>query len=142
MNGVSKRKSHRLLQPTLELSQTFPEIEHRQGRKILATIRRREAPPQTMHPCVKSHVNYLHCMKKYPDTYLKRCMIPATKHMECLSDHSHWEPDQKFEYLSFLEHFKVFSEARYYKHSDPKAILREGAATVLSLASPDKIIKS
>ena len=133
MNGVSKRKSHRLLSRQLELSLSVPEIPHRQGAKILAAIRRKEAPPQTMHPCVKTQVSYTHCLRRYPETFDKRCSIQASKHSECLSANAHWEPDAKFEYLTFLEHLNVLSESRTYKKTDPQAVFKEGAAFLVNL---------
>ena len=133
MNGTTKQRSHFLLRQQIHLAQSFPLIEHRIGAKVLASIRRREAPPQTMHPCVKTHVSFTNCMRRYADSHDKRCSIQADKHADCLRDHELWKPDEKFEYLSLLEELQVFADARTYKRADPKRSLREGAAALFEL---------
>ncbi len=131
MNGTSKQRSHFLLRQQIHLAQSFPLIEHSLGAKIVASIRRKEAPPQTMHPCVKSHVSFTNCMRRYPDSYDKRCATHSEKHADCLRDHELWRSDEKFEYLSLLEELKVFAEARTFKRLDAKKAMKEGVACVL-----------
>jgi hypothetical protein len=132
MNGVSGPKNHPLLQQTLALATKAFAIPHHQGGKILQSIRRREAPPQSMHPCVKQHVSYAHCVRRYPNTYEKRCGITMTKYSECLREHSTWQPDKKMDYLSFLEELNLFGPSRRSKSTMPIKKTPQGNATIFS----------
>ena len=137
MNGTSKTRTHRFLNPRFELTQAMPDILHHQSVKIIASIKRgdrRKSKGQAsdgMHPCTTTHVSYMMCLRRFADTYKDRCAVEATQHATCIKSNEFWEPEQDFDHLHFLEHFKIFSECRRFKKRDPGEILRQGMAAAI-----------
>ena len=144
MNGTSKTRTHRFLVPRMELAQAMPDLQHNQSMKILSSLARKDksknkqAAQEGLHPCTSSHVAYMMCLRRYPDTYMRRCDTAASKHAECVKSHNNWKPEAEFDSLQFLEHFKIFAECRRFRKSDPKEILREGATAAIHFVNNNK----
>ena len=115
----------------------MPDLQHNQAIKILSSLKRKDkskdkqAAKEGLHPCTTSHVAYMMCLRRYPDTYLRKCETAATKHADCVKSHENWKMETETDSLQFLEHFKIFAECRRFKKSDPKEILREGATAAI-----------
>ena len=115
----------------------MPDLQHNQAAKILASIKRNERnlnkdqSKDGMHPCTLSHVSYMMCMRRFADSYKERCAIEATKHANCIKANEFWKPEQEFDHLHFLEHFKIFGECRRYKKTDLRETLRETATAAI-----------
>ena len=77
-------------------------------------------------------------MHRYADTYRSKCAIHAAKHAECINENSHWEPDNKFEYMAFLKEFDVFAKHKKTVRTPPCDIPKQGIATVVSLGGKDR----
>jgi len=137
MNGTSKARTHRLLNPRFELSQLMPDLQHNQASKIIANIKRKDralnqdVKNDGMHPCASSHVSYMMCMRRYPDSYLKQCDTQASKHANCIKTSEFWKPEREFDHMQFLENFKIFGECRRFKKTDAREILRQGATAAI-----------
>ena len=127
----------------MELALTMPEIKHHQGEKFLAKLKKsaklrsQKTGTDGMHPCTTSHVAYMMCMRRHPDTFLKKCDTQAVKHAECIQSNQDWEPESSFEHVQFLEHLRVFAECRKFKKLDPQEIMRDGMAGVLDFVKKD-----
>ena len=143
MNGTSKTRTHRLLNPRFELAQVMPDLQHHQAAKILASIKRNDTMSSKdrahngMHPCASTHVTYMMCMRRFPDTYKERCSIEATKHASCIKVNEFWKPEREFDHLHFLEHFKIFSDCRRFKKTDARQVLRESTMAAIQFPKLD-----
>ncbi|CBZ55226.1 conserved hypothetical protein [Neospora caninum Liverpool] len=116
MNGCSKRKSHRLLQPVFELQQTFPKIQHWQGAEILHRLKQKEKDAAVIHPCIDTWGEYMQCLRRYPATSAARCRVESDRHTRCLHLNGRWKPSDSLEALKLLEMFKVFNETARFKY--------------------------
>jgi hypothetical protein len=139
MNGTSKARTHRALNPRMELLQAFPDIQHNQAKKMLAGMKRKESNKDMkgsgLHPCLNSHVAYMSCLRRYPDTYIKRCNVAANAHAQCVRQNASWVGEKNFDHLQFLEHFKIFAESKTFRKSDPKNIMKQGSSVALHFAT-------
>ncbi|CEL96749.1 unnamed protein product [Vitrella brassicaformis CCMP3155] len=138
MNGASKRRSHRLLQPVFELYQAFPKPEHWQGKTITARIQRSEGDPSDEHPCMKTLKNYLYCIRGHRTAghgkRMLQCRVEASLHKQCLEQNREWRPKDQIEYLPMLEHFRIFNETHCFKY--PRTNLPDlGVGRSMSLGS-------
>ncbi|KAF8821332.1 hypothetical protein IE077_002149 [Cardiosporidium cionae] len=130
MNGCSKQKTHRLLNPVLDLYQRFPKMEYWQGHSIAQTIRKRDQGDVFVrHPCVKSWNGFIRCIRRFPNSTTTRCKVEALTHKQCLETNKDWIPGDYVQYVKILETFKVFNETASFKYKKPN-YRKEAAGTI------------
>mmetsp|Transcript_101922 Transcript_101922/g.288447 ORF Transcript_101922/g.288447 Transcript_101922/m.288447 type:complete len:178 (-) Transcript_101922:222-755(-) len=112
--GCSKRRSHRMLPQfqQFEIPHKFPRFPQIFGEWIVRRIRKKETGKITDHPCSKAFDTFLDCCRRHPDTYDKKCRTEAGKYCSCLEENKGWKAPEAYQYMRFLEHFRVFSEGR------------------------------
>eukprot|EP00439_Symbiodinium_sp_Y106_P030263 s5677_g3.t1 len=74
-------------------------------------ISKKEGGIQTRdHPCSKAYDSFLECVRRYPDSYQKKCRTEAGKYLACMEENKSWKSQTRFTYMRFLEHFRLFTE--------------------------------
>mmetsp|Transcript_43944 Transcript_43944/g.111245 ORF Transcript_43944/g.111245 Transcript_43944/m.111245 type:complete len:199 (+) Transcript_43944:63-659(+) len=150
--GCSKARSHRALPEfqQFEIPHRFPKFPQIFGAWIVRRIRAKETGKEKEHPCSKSFDTFLDCCRRHPASYEKKCRNEAGKCLACLEEHREWKPAEPYQYMRFLEHFKVFSEGKQSWDEGPgcfrypqKLPRTHGTGTVLAfgqggLSSPPK----
>merc|ERR1712194_654113 len=79
---------------------------------IVRRIKKKETGKERDHPCSKSFDTFLDCVRRHPDTYDKKCKTEAGKYCACLEDNKGWKAPEAYQYMRFLEHFRLFSEGK------------------------------
>lgn len=134
MNGLSKRKSHRLLSQChgLELAQTFPVIDASQGEEMAQRIQKKQGAISKAHPCLGKFIAYKRCIAQFSNSYLSKCQVTASRYQECLSTNGEgWEPPVSASFTRMLHSLNVFTKKRQISN-----ISNLGAGSVLRL-KPD-----
>jgi hypothetical protein len=114
MNGLSKRKSHRLLSQCqgLELTQTFPAIFTSQGEEIAQRIQKKEGAVSQTHPCMGRFLSYRRCVAQFAGSFLSKCTVQADRYRECLDTQGDWKPAVNASYVQMLHTLGVFSKKK------------------------------
>lgn len=147
--GTFKKRSHRMLErfQQMEIPYDFPKMPWIMAKRIVAKrISKKEGGIQTQdHPCSKVYDGFLACVRRYPETYQKRCRTEAGKCLACFQEHKDWKASPKFTYMPFLEHFRLFQEGTQsreegigrflYNDPTPKT---HGSGTVMSFSAESK----
>ncbi|CAE8689734.1 unnamed protein product [Polarella glacialis] len=112
--GCSKRRSHRTLPrfQQFEIPHKFPQFPQIFGEWIVRRIRKKESGKENGHPCSKVYDTFLDCVRRHPDSFEKKCRTEAGKCLACQEEHKGWKAPEGFQYMRFLEHFRVFSEGK------------------------------
>mmetsp|Transcript_2602 Transcript_2602/g.2857 ORF Transcript_2602/g.2857 Transcript_2602/m.2857 type:complete len:195 (+) Transcript_2602:89-673(+) len=143
MAGCSKPRSHRRLPQfaRFEIPYKFPRFPQIFGAWIVRRIKKKETGEVDGHPCSKMYDSFLDCARRHPDSYETKCRTEAGKCIACFEQHKGWSVPEGYNYLRFLEHFKVFSEGHQshdagpgkfrYVPSRPKT---DGAGSVLQFS--------
>eukprot|EP00927_Polykrikos_kofoidii_P076721 TRINITY_DN73760_c0_g1_i1.p2 TRINITY_DN73760_c0_g1~~TRINITY_DN73760_c0_g1_i1.p2 ORF type:complete len:176 (-),score=21.78 TRINITY_DN73760_c0_g1_i1:41-538(-) len=141
--GVSKRPSHRTLPEfqRFELLHKFPRFPQIFGVWIARRIKRGSSGGVHDHPCLRVFDTFLHCCRRHPDTHESKCRTEAGKCLACLEENEGWKMPMRYDYMRFLEHFRLFSEGRQsndegvgkfrYKPDSPD---QTGAGTVMKFS--------
>ncbi|CAK0903520.1 unnamed protein product [Prorocentrum cordatum] len=110
--GCSKRASHRQLPrfQQFEIPHKFPRFPQVFGDRIVRRVRKKETGNEEDHPCSKHFDSFLVCARRYPQNYDKKCRTEAGKYLACLEENQKWKASEPYQYMRFLEHFRVFSE--------------------------------
>ena len=128
MNGLSKRKTHRLLTQCqgLELTQSFPPIFTSQGEEMAQRIQKKEGAVSQAHPCLSKFLSYRRCIAQHAGSYLSKCSVAAGRYRECLeSSGDTWEPPANASYIRMLHSLGVFSK------KPKRSIKQVGAGSVI-----------
>ena len=114
LNGLSKRKTHRLLSQCqgLELSQSFPPIFTSQGEEMAQRIQKKEGSVSASHPCLSTFLAYRRCVAQFNGSYLSKCSVAAGRHRECLDSNGDWQPAVGASYVKMLHSLGVFSKKK------------------------------
>jgi hypothetical protein len=114
INGMSKRKSHRLLKQCqgLELTQSFPPIFTSQGEEMAQRIQKKEGGASSSHPCLSKFLAYRRCVAQYTGSFLSKCSVAANRYQECLDTHGEWQPAVSASYVRMLHTLGVFSKKK------------------------------
>mmetsp|Transcript_44785 Transcript_44785/g.90379 ORF Transcript_44785/g.90379 Transcript_44785/m.90379 type:complete len:166 (+) Transcript_44785:105-602(+) len=120
-NGCSKRRSHRMLPrfQQLELKHGFPKFPQIMGEWIVRRISNKETGKETDHPCSKAFDTFLCCCRRHPTTFETKCRVEAGKYYASLQEHKNWKAPIGYQYMRYLEHFKVFSEGAQSRDMGP-----------------------
>mmetsp|Transcript_6592 Transcript_6592/g.21229 ORF Transcript_6592/g.21229 Transcript_6592/m.21229 type:complete len:175 (+) Transcript_6592:75-599(+) len=120
-SGCSKRRSHRMLPrfQQLELKYDFPKFPQIMGEWIVRRISKKETGKETDHPCSKAFDSFLCCCRRHPNSYEKKCRVEAGKYYACLSENKGWKAPEGYQYMRYLEHFRVFSEGAQSRDMGP-----------------------
>merc|ERR1719335_216255 len=121
--GCTKAKSTRKLPQfsKFEIPHTFPKFPQIMGEWLVRRIWNKETGIETDHPCSKPFDAFLICLRRYPDTYERRCQVEAGRFLMCCEQHKDWQAPESYSYMRFLERFKVFTEGRpgRFKYEKP-----------------------
>jgi hypothetical protein len=114
VNGLSKRKSHRLLKQCqgLELTQSFPPIYTSQGEEMAQRIQKKEGGVSSSHPCMSKFLSYRRCVAQYTGSFLSKCTVQANRYQECLDTNGDWQPAASASYVRMLHSLGVFSKKK------------------------------
>jgi len=114
LNGLSKRKTHRLLKQCqgLELAQSFPEIYTSQGEEMAQRIQKKEGSVSASHPCLSKFLSYRRCVAQYTNSFLSKCTVQASRYQECLETNRDWQPAASASYIRMLHSLGVFSKRK------------------------------
>eukprot|EP00746_Dinoflagellata_sp_MGD_P002542 gnl/MRDRNA2_/MRDRNA2_104966_c0_seq1.p1 gnl/MRDRNA2_/MRDRNA2_104966_c0~~gnl/MRDRNA2_/MRDRNA2_104966_c0_seq1.p1 ORF type:complete len:158 (+),score=22.80 gnl/MRDRNA2_/MRDRNA2_104966_c0_seq1:94-567(+) len=133
--GCTKRKNHRALPQfaKFEIPHEFPRFPQIMGEWLVRRVRMKETGEITDHPCSKNFDGFLICLRRYPDTYHKKCKIEAARYMMCLEQHKDWTIPEEYSYMRFLERFGLFTEGNPGRFRIQKpSIAHEGVGTTMS----------
>mmetsp|Transcript_39941 Transcript_39941/g.106000 ORF Transcript_39941/g.106000 Transcript_39941/m.106000 type:complete len:165 (-) Transcript_39941:32-526(-) len=113
-SGCSKKRSTRLLPEfaLFEIPHQFPAFPQIFGQWIVRRIRKNEAGLTRDHPCSKAFDSFLDCARRCPTTLETKCKVEAGRCLQCLEDHKEWKAPQAYNYMRFLEHFRIFTEGK------------------------------
>ena len=114
INGMSKRKSHRLLKQCqgLELAQSFPTIVTSQGEEMAQRIQKKEGGVSSSHPCLSKFLSYRRCVAQFTGSFLTKCSVAANRYQECLDTHGDWQPAVTASYIRMLHTLCVFGKKK------------------------------
>jgi hypothetical protein len=127
-NGLTKRKSHRLLSQCqrLELAQSFPPIHASQGEEMALRIQKKEGSESASHPCLSTFLSYRRCVAQFSSSYVSKCAVAANRYRECLETKGDWEPAVGASYVKLLQSMGVF-----HRGKKPNTITKLGAGSVV-----------
>eukprot|EP00921_Rhytidocystis_pertsovi_P004623 GHVQ01008041.1.p1 GENE.GHVQ01008041.1~~GHVQ01008041.1.p1 ORF type:complete len:149 (+),score=11.04 GHVQ01008041.1:310-756(+) len=135
MNGCSKRRSHRVLYPVMDIYGTFPKMQRFQAEKIAACINRKTGSKNIVHPCINTWGKFVQCARRFGPTTSDRCIIEAQLHQRCLGSYQDWEPAENPEYMALLERFNLFNNSSGRKTTALAPLSRDARGTVCSWGS-------